>query len=54
MGENVRSALASKVALLDRMKKVSAFVEVVLTVGEQVSEVICHNSVLSAELKFRS
>ena len=31
MGKDVRSALASKVVLLDKMKKVSAFAKVVLS-----------------------
>lgn len=40
MGKDVRSVLASKVVLLDRMKSVSAFVKIVLSVGNDVSEVM--------------
>ena len=40
MGKDVRTALASKVVLLDRMKNVSAFAKVVFSVGEDVSEVM--------------
>lgn len=40
MGKDVRTALASKVVLLDRMKDVSAFAKVVFSVGEDVSEVM--------------
>lgn len=39
MGKGVRSALASKIVLLDRMKNVSAFVKNVLDLGKDVSEV---------------
>ena len=40
MGKDVKSVLASKVVLLDRIKNVSAFAKVVLSVGTDVSEVI--------------
>lgn len=40
MGSDIRSALASKVVLLDRIKNVSTFVRVVLDVGKEVSEVM--------------
>lgn len=40
MGNDVRSVLASKVVLLDRMKSVSTFVKVVLEVGKEVAGVI--------------
>lgn len=42
MGKEVRSALASKVVLLDRIKNVSAFVKVILRVGEEIFEVTIH------------
>ena len=54
MGKEVRSAVKSKVVLLDRMKKVSAFVGIVLTVGEQVSEVMLHYRMLSVKLTCHS
>ena len=50
MGKDVRSALASKVVLLDRMKNVTAFLKVVFNVGKEVSEVIIHYFLLSASL----
>ena len=40
MGKDVKSALASKVVLLDRIENVSAFVKAVLDVGREISEVI--------------
>lgn len=43
MGKDVKTALASKVVLLDRMNNVSAFVKIVLDVGKEVAEVtICY------------
>ena len=43
MGKDVKTALASKVVLLDRMKNVSAFVKIVLDVGKEVSEVTIYH-----------
>ena len=50
MGKDIKSALASKVVLLDRMKNVSAFVKVVLEVGKEVSEVTIYNGCLLTKL----
>ena len=47
MGNDVRSALVSKVILLDRMKNVTAFLKVVFNVGKEVSEVIIRHGLLS-------
>lgn len=54
MGADVRSTLASKVVLLDRMKNVSAFAKVVLSVGKDVSEVTIYHRTIYAKLNFRS
>ena len=43
MGKDVKTALASKVVLLDRMKNVSAFVKIVLDVGKEASEVTIYH-----------
>lgn len=39
MGRDVRSELASKFVFLDRIKNVSAFAKIVLSVGKELSEV---------------
>ena len=54
MGKDVKSALASKVVLLDRMKNVSAFVKVVLEVGKEVSEVTIYHGYLLTKLNLFS
>ena len=54
MGKDVKSALASKVVLLDRMKNVSAFVKVVLEVGKEVSEVTIYHGCLLTKLNLFS
>ena len=54
MGRDVRSALASKVVLLDRMKNVAAFLKVVFNVGKEVTEVIIRHDLLPASLIFPS
>ena len=54
MGKDIKSALASKVVLLDRMKNVSAFVKVVLEVGKEVSEVTIYHECPLIKLNFFS
>ena len=54
MGKDVKSALASKVVLLDRMKNVTAFVKVVLEVGKEVSEVRIYHGCLLTKLNLFS
>lgn len=39
MGKDVKTTLASKIVLLDKMKNISAFARVVLSVGKELSEV---------------
>lgn len=54
MGKDVKTALASKVVLLDKMKNMSAFVKVVLEVGKEVSEVTICYGYLSTKLNLSS
>ena len=45
LGENVTSALAGKVIFLDKIGRISDFVELVLKVGGAFSEVCAHSQV---------
>ena len=54
MGKDVKSMLASKFILLDKMKNVTAFVKVVLSVGKEVSEVTIQRRCMLAKLKLCS
>lgn len=54
MGSDIRSALASKVVLLDKMKNVSTFVKVVFDVGKEISEVTTFREYINRGLNFFS
>lgn len=51
IGKNIKSMLASKFILLDKIKNVTAFLKVVLSVGKEISEVMIQRKCMPAKLK---